>query len=125
MANALKPDNLQEVSALRQIIIDIHDKVFFNEVVLTECPNNKIYEKVAFVCMSGVNPKLTPQQILTLSYYPEEESKERKLVNNANVSDYKDKGKNKRLPRILSGENRHPVKKEILALWKELFSAFK
>ena len=75
--------------------------------------------------MSGVNPKLTPQQILTLSYYPEEESKERNLVNNANVSDYKDKGKNKRLPRILSGENRHPVKKEILALWKELFSAFK
>ena len=119
--NALKPENLKEVSTLRQIIIDIHNKVFFNEAVETECPNNKKYEKVAFVCMSGVSPKLTPQQILALSYYPEEESKERKLVNNANVSDYKDKGDNKRLSRILSGINRRPAKKEILSLWDELF----
>lgn len=119
--NALKPENLEEVSTLRQIIIDIHNKVFFNEAVETECPNNKKYEKVAFICMSGVSPKLTPQQILALSYYPEEESKERKLVNNANVSDYKDKGDNKRLSRILSGINRRPAKKEILSLWDELF----
>lgn len=125
ISNALKSGNLGEIATLRNIIIDIHDKVFFNETVQTECPNNKMYEKIAFVCMSGINSKLTPQQILTLSYHPEENSVEKKCVNNSNVSDYKDKGKNKRLPRILSGENRHPVQKEILALWKELFSAFK